>query len=81
MYLAYLAISLSINFAGRGFDLDEHGPGCGPGGRGPPGRDLFLPFCGEPIAVLRNTWVGVSEFLSDYRGRVRPFVLDDGRGR
>lgn len=37
--------------------------------------DIFLPVCGEPINVLRNTWEGV-ELVS---GFVHVYVLDDGK--
>jgi cellulose synthase/poly-beta-1,6-N-acetylglucosamine synthase-like glycosyltransferase len=78
-YIIYQAISLPVNFAGRGFDLPAHQarirawqpPAY-------PGVDIFLPICGEPIELLRNTWEAVSGLIADYQGEARAYVLDDG---
>ena len=43
-----------------------------------PAVDIFLPICGEPIEVLRNTWIGVFELIQAYPGLARAYVLDDG---
>jgi cellulose synthase (UDP-forming) len=42
-----------------------------------PSVDVFLPVCGEPVEVLRNTWENVMRLRSHYRGIVTPYVLDD----
>jgi cellulose synthase/poly-beta-1,6-N-acetylglucosamine synthase-like glycosyltransferase len=42
-----------------------------------PSVDVFLPVCGEPVEVLRNTWNYVALMSSHYRGMVVPYVLDD----
>jgi cellulose synthase (UDP-forming) len=42
-----------------------------------PSVDVFLPVCGEPHAVLRNTWTHVAQMARHYRGTVVPYVLDD----
>ena len=42
-----------------------------------PSVDLFLPVCGEPLEVLRNTWTYVARMNNHYRGGVTPYVLDD----
>ena len=59
-YVIYQVISLPVNFAGRGFDLAAHQarirrwrPAAYPS------VDIYLPICGEPIEVLRNTWTAV----------------------
>ena len=39
--------------------------------------DVFLPVCGEPIDVLRNTWKYVAAMSEHYQGTVTPYVLDD----
>jgi len=78
-YIAYQAISLPINFAGRGFDLRAHQAlveAWSPASY--PSVDILLPVCGEPIEVLHNTWSAVSELVSSYPGFARPYVLDDG---
>ena len=72
MYFVYQAVSLPINFAGRSFDLDAHVSRVAawqPGSY--PSVDIFLPICGEPLEVLRNTWIGVFELLNAYPGRSR----------
>lgn len=42
-----------------------------------PSVDIFLPVCGEPIGVLRNTWTHVAMLRNRYWGQVTPYVLDD----
>jgi cellulose synthase (UDP-forming) len=42
-----------------------------------PSVDVFLPVCGEPMEVLRNTWSHVAVLRKRYRGQVTPYVLDD----
>jgi cellulose synthase (UDP-forming) len=78
-YLVYQALSIPVNFTGRNFDLTGHEyrvmtwqP------RAYPAVDVFLPICGEPLEVLRNTWEGVAQMRWAYPGEVRPYVLDDG---
>jgi len=78
-YIIYQMISLPVNFAGRGFDLASHQARIAawrPSSY--PDVDIFLPICGEPLEVLRNTWTGVLELIRAYPGVVRAFVLDDG---
>ncbi|MFH8799243.1 glycosyltransferase family 2 protein [Streptomyces sp. NPDC017936] len=38
---------------------------------------VFLPVCGEPLDVLRNTWTHVRRLADHYPGKVTPYVLDD----
>lgn len=42
-----------------------------------PSVDIFLPVCGEPLEILRNTWTHVAALRSHYWGQVTPYVLDD----
>lgn len=42
-----------------------------------PDVDVYLPICGEPAEVLRNTWAGVFELVHAYPGVARALVLDD----
>ena len=78
-YVIYQAISLPVNFAGRGFDLAAHQARI-PAWQPPsyPDVDIYLPICGEPIELLRNTWTAVSALIEDYQGEARAYVLDDG---
>jgi cellulose synthase/poly-beta-1,6-N-acetylglucosamine synthase-like glycosyltransferase len=80
LFLLYQLVSLPVNFGGRSFDLDKHLLRVA-AWRPPrmPTVDIFLPICGEPIAVLRNTWLGVLELLDAYPGTATAFVLDDGQ--
>jgi cellulose synthase (UDP-forming) len=78
-YIIYQVISLPINFSGRGFDLATHRRlvnGWLPSLY--PTVDIYLPICGEPIEVLRNTWVAVAALVASYAGEARTYVLDDG---
>lgn len=79
IFVIYQALSVPVNFAGRSFDLTAHvlkvrswRPARWPD------VDIYLPICGEPIEVLRNTWTGVFELVHAYPGCARAFVLDDG---
>jgi Glycosyltransferase like family 2 len=78
-YVVYQAISLPVNFAGAGFDLAAHQARVAmwhPPAY--PDVDIYLPVCGEPIELLRNTWTAVSLLIEAYQGRARAYVLDDG---
>ncbi len=77
--MAYYVISLFVNVGTRGFDHAAHRrlvrswrP------RSHPSLDVFLPVCGESIAVLHNTWSHVHEMAREYPGQVMVYVLDDG---
>jgi cellulose synthase/poly-beta-1,6-N-acetylglucosamine synthase-like glycosyltransferase len=79
LYLVYQAISVPVNFVGRSFDPAAHAKrvrAWRP--RSWPSVDIFLPVCGEPIGVLKNTWTGVFELIQAYPGVARAYVLDDG---
>jgi cellulose synthase (UDP-forming) len=68
-----------VNFAGRSFDLAAHQTRVK---KWHPYRypsvNIFLPICGEPMEVLRNTWIGVFELIQAYPGDACAYVLDDG---
>jgi len=71
-------LSLPLSFAGRGFDLATHQRRASTWAPDIyPDVDIYLPICGEPLAVLRNTWAGVSQLVQAYPGIARPYVLDD----
>jgi cellulose synthase (UDP-forming) len=78
-YFIYQAISLPVNFAGRGFDLAAHRARV-QAWRPPsyPDVDIYLPICGEPLDVLGNTWQAVAKLVAAYQGTALPYVLDDG---
>jgi cellulose synthase (UDP-forming) len=79
LYLIYQAVSLPVNFAGRGFDLAAHKARVAAWRpEHYPSVDIYLPICGEPLEVLRNTWTGVFELLQVYPGGAHAYVLDDG---
>ena len=77
--IAYYVISLCVNVRTRGFDEAAHRELVA--SWSPffyPSLDVFLPVCGEPLAVLYNTWVHVSELIQAYPGTSTAYVLDDG---
>ncbi|HEX4093089.1 MAG TPA: glycosyltransferase family 2 protein [Trebonia sp.] len=77
--LVYFTISMISNLGARGFDLAAHRRLTGQWRpQEYPSLDVFLPVCGEPIAVLRNTWVHVARLLAAYPGAATGYVLDDG---
>jgi len=75
----YIAIAVTVHSTGRDFDYARHRL---PVDTWAPARfpdvDIFLPICGEPIEVLRNTWTWVAELIAAYPGWAQPHVLDDG---
>jgi cellulose synthase/poly-beta-1,6-N-acetylglucosamine synthase-like glycosyltransferase len=78
-YIVYQATSLPVNFAGAGFDLAAHQArvrAWRP--RGYPAVDIYLPICGEPVELLKNTWTAVQDLLENYPGQAQAYVLDDG---
>jgi cellulose synthase/poly-beta-1,6-N-acetylglucosamine synthase-like glycosyltransferase len=78
-YIVYQMISLPVNFAGRGFDLAAHQARIRAWHPlAYPGVDIFLPICGEPIELLRNTWAAVADLIAGYEGQAQAYVLDDG---
>ena len=71
-------LSLLVDGLSRSFDLAAHQrlvTAWRP--RHYPSVDVFLPVCGEPPAVLHNTWRYVAILARHYPGRVTPWVLDD----
>src|SRR5580700_5065292 len=79
LYAIYQMLSLPMNFTGRKFDVLAHRArikAWRP--RSYPTVDVYLPICGEPLEVLRNTWTGVTSVMRHYPGVVRAVVLDDG---
>jgi cellulose synthase (UDP-forming) len=77
--LTYYLISLCVNAGTKGFDGAAH-QRLTESWRPPeyPALDVFLPVCGEPLDVLRNTWRHVFELAQAYPGTAAPCVLDDG---
>ncbi len=74
----FLALPLLTDGLSRAFSFDEHRrmvdswrPDVYPS------VDVFLPVCGEPVDVLRNTWKYVAAMSEHYQGTVTPYVLDD----
>jgi cellulose synthase (UDP-forming) len=76
--LCYYLISLRVNLPSRNFDLRTHQamvaawtPSIYPS------VDVWLPVCGEEIAVLENTWSHVNRLVDAYPGIATVLVLDD----
>lgn len=76
--ICYYVISLWVNVGTRGFDQEAHRRFIADWRPTRyPSLDVFLPVCGEPLAVLRNTWVHVLELVQAYPGVATAYVLDD----
>ncbi len=72
-------LSLITDGVSKSFDIAEHRAiveNWRP--RSYPSVDVFLPTCGEPLDLLRNTWLYVAALRRSYPGKVTPYVLDDG---
>lgn len=79
LYVGYQAISLNVNFTGKGFDLAAHVAlvaNWSPSRY--PSVDIYLPVYTEPPELLANTWRAVARLTLAYPGDVIPYVLDDG---
>jgi cellulose synthase (UDP-forming) len=76
------ALPVITDGVGRGFDLVEHRALLAAWHPEElPSVDVFLPVCGEPMDVLRNTWTYVSRLASSYGGHIIVWVLDDSGDR
>jgi cellulose synthase (UDP-forming) len=76
--VASFGLSLPLSFAGHEFDLLAHQRRVGAWAPDIyPDVDIYLPICGEPLEVLRNTWTGVWGLAQAYPGIAQPYVLDD----
>jgi len=74
----FLALPLLTDGLSKGFDFKNHQRLVGEWKPDTyPSVDVFLPICGEPIEILRNTWKYVAEVRDYYQGTVTPYVLDD----
>lgn len=76
--VVYYIISLCVNAGTGGFDEEAHRrlvASWRP--RYYPSLDVFLPVCGEPLAVLHNTWIHVFELIRAYPGAATAYILDD----
>ena len=74
----FLALPMITDGLARGFDFKEHQrlvDAWRP--EKYPSVDVFLPVCGEPVDVVRNTWKYVAEMSRHYQGTVTAYVLDD----
>jgi cellulose synthase (UDP-forming) len=74
----FLALPLITDGLARGFNFSEHQRLVGDWRPETyPSVDVFLPVCGEPVDVVRNTWKYVAEMSHHYQGTVTAYVLDD----
>lgn len=79
LFVIMIMLSTALDGFSRGFDLGEHKrivAAWKPGRY--PSVDVFLPVCGEPVEVVRNTWRHVAVMARHYPGEVAAYVLDDG---
>ena len=78
MGVLFLALPLLTDGLSRGFNVKAHRrlvDSWKP--EQYPSVDVFLPVCGEPADVLRNTWQYVALMSEYYQGTVTTYVLDD----
>jgi cellulose synthase (UDP-forming) len=70
------ALSFFANYSGRDFDVTAHDEFVRSFSFDRyPSIDVWLPNCGEPIELLRNTWIHVSRLA--WPGVVNVYCLDD----
>lgn len=76
--IIYFIFSLRVNLFPKDFNIKKHEQltmGWKP--QKYPSVDVFLPTCGEPVEILKNTWNGVNEMKSAYYGITNVYCLDD----
>ena len=76
--IVYYLISLRVSLPSRNFDIDTHQAVVA--SWDPlvhPSVDIWLPICGEDLAVLENTWRYVRSLGQAYPGPMSVYVLDD----
>jgi cellulose synthase (UDP-forming) len=73
--IATFLISSISNYVSKSFDLEAHDLLVREGLPHYPSVDVWLPVCGEPLSVMRNTWCHVA--LLEYPGPITVYVLDD----
>jgi cellulose synthase (UDP-forming) len=73
--VAYFSLGYLANTTFRRFDLAEHDRLVAEQRRPSPSIDVFLPNCGEELAVLETTFAHVASL--EHAGRVRVYCLDD----
>jgi len=79
LFTIMVMLMVAIDGFSRGFDIGEHKRIVAAWKPEPyPSVDVFLPVCGEPVDVVRNTWKHVAIMAHHYPGEVTAYVLDDG---
>ncbi|HXZ98799.1 MAG TPA: glycosyltransferase family 2 protein [Candidatus Binatia bacterium] len=77
--LLYYLVSLRVTLTSRNFNLATHRALVAAWTPlSYPTVDVWLPICGEDLAMLANTWHHVDRLRQAYPGRVTVYVLDDG---
>jgi cellulose synthase (UDP-forming) len=83
VFLAYWAfavvsflVSAPVNYFARDFDIDRHDALVASKHTSRyPNVDIWLPNCGEPLEILRNTWTHIARL--SYPGELTIYCLDD----
>lgn len=77
----YIFISYLIGFLGKDFNYEKHRNLIAKWLHASISQklDIYLPVCGEPIEVLKNTWTYVYELAKLHKGNLTVYVLDDGK--
>jgi cellulose synthase (UDP-forming) len=77
--IVYYLVSLRVNLPSRDFDFRTHEAVVAAWTPlDPPTVDIWLPICGEDMAVVANTWTHVARLRDAYPGTATVYVLDDG---
>lgn len=79
VFIAVFSVYLFLSYAGvsvwgRDFDIEAHTALVGAHAGYIPWVDVYLPVCGEPMAVLNNTWSHIARLEHT---NTRVYVLDD----
>ena len=77
----YLVLSYLVGFAGDEFDFKLHQSRVSRwiDWASTASVDIFLPVCGEPVDIIRNTWDHVKKLRAHHESAIGVYVLDDGK--
>lgn len=81
--LTYLFCAYIVGFASREFNYKKHDALIAKHLDKSTNQEIaiWLPVCGEPLELMRNTWKYVIKLIQAHEGKINVYVLDDGHSK